>query len=44
MRPLRSPPDDFEITAHCRCQKCGKTPELGSDELRGAADMGDSKS
>jgi len=39
MRPLRSPPDDFEIRALCRCQSCGKTRELASDELYGAASV-----
>jgi transcription elongation factor Elf1 len=40
MRPLRSSRvDDFEIRARCYCRSCGKTRELGPDELQGAADM-----
>jgi hypothetical protein len=39
MRPLRSPPNDFEIVALCRCQSCGKTRELASHELYGVASM-----
>ena len=39
MRPLRSPPNEFEIRARARCRACGKTRELGPDELLGAASM-----
>jgi Zn finger protein HypA/HybF involved in hydrogenase expression len=39
MRPLPSPPRDFEIRTRCRCRTCGKTRELGSKELHGAADI-----
>ena len=39
MRPLRSPPDHFEIRVRARCRSCGKTRELGPGELLGAADM-----
>jgi hypothetical protein len=39
MRPLRSPCDDFEIRARGICRSCGKTRELGPDELLVAADM-----
>jgi hypothetical protein len=39
MRPLRSPPDDFEIRARARCRACGKSRELAGDELHGAGSM-----
>ena len=39
MRPLRSPPEDFEIRARARCRACGKTRELTGQELHDAASM-----
>jgi rubredoxin len=39
MRPLRSPPDDFEIRARARCRACGKSREMAGEELHGAATM-----
>ena len=36
MRPLRSPPDYFEIRARALCRSSGKTRELEPDELLGA--------
>jgi ribosomal protein S14 len=39
MRPLRSPPDDYEIRARARCGACGRTGDLAGEELHGAASM-----
>jgi hypothetical protein len=39
LRPLRTLPDDFEMKSVCRCRSCGKTRELASDQLYGAASM-----
>ena len=36
---LRNHGDDFEIRVRAMCRWCGKTRELGPDELLGAADM-----
>jgi hypothetical protein len=39
MRPLRSTPDDFEIRLRASCRSCGKTRELSSGDLYGAASI-----
>jgi ribosomal protein S14 len=39
MRPLRRPPDDFEVSARARCRACGKTRELVGEELHAAGSI-----
>ena len=39
MRPLHSLPDDFKIKVRASCGRCGKTRELSSDDLYGAASI-----